>query len=81
MFGPYLLQHSISISGSRVCSVLRRCGRIPDSSTTQKHKLSTPDDVAAANTKYAKPSKAPMLTVKLAKGAFLGDDVLAQCTV
>ena len=37
--------------------------------------------VAAANTKYAKPSKAPTFTVKLAKEAFFGDDVLAQCTV
>ena len=65
----------------KCAKVLRRGGRILDSSTIQKHKLSSPDDVAAANTKYAKPSKAPTFTVKLAKEAFFGDDVLAQCTV
>ena len=60
--------------------VSRRGSRVLDSASILKHKLAPPDDIAAANAKLVKPSKAATFSVKLARESFFGDDVLAQCT-
>ena len=46
-----------------------------------KFKLSSPEDVVKMHPKLVKLSKIPTLSVKLAKEAYFGKDIMAVCTV